>query len=300
MRNLVLSGGGVKGLVHLGVLKALDEKNLLKNIKNYAGSSIGSFIALLLCIGYNYNDLLVIFLKIDFNKFYDIDNIFDFFNNYNILSLNPVERFLSLLIDTKFKKKNITFKELFNLTEKTLHINAINLNNGDLITFNYINTPDVSIINACIASCSIPFIFPPKKINDNYYIDSFVREPYPIRVFENDLDNTIGIYFNNPKEYEKYDISSFQKYIMKVFISFQSITVFKKCKINIMLNPHINPVDFEISTKQKYEFVNYGYNYSQKYIEEYQESNSETCKNIIDNLVDNIFIDVMNNLKKKI
>lgn len=300
MRNLVLSGGGVKGLLHLGVLKALDEKNLLKNIKNYAGSSIGSFIALLLCIGYNYNDLLVIFLKIDFNKFYDIDNIFDFFNNYNILSLKPVERFLSLLIDTKFKKKNITFKELFNLTEKTLHINAINLNNSDLITFNYINTPDVSIINACIASCSIPFIFPPKKINNNYYIDAFVREPYPIRVFENDLDNTIGIYFNNPKEYEKYDISSFQKYIMKVFISFQSITVFKKCKINIMLNPHINPVDFEISTKQKYEFVNYGYNYSQKYIEEYQKSNHETCKNIIDNLIEDIFIDVINNLKKKI
>ena len=299
MHNLVLSGGGIKGLIHLGALKALNEKNLLKNIKNYAGSSIGSFIALLLCIGYNYNDILVICFKIDFKKFYNIDNIFDFFENYNILSFKPLEKLLYLLIQTKFKKKNITFKELFNLTEKTLHINAININSSDIVTFNYINSPDINIVDACIASCSIPFIFPPKKINNNYYIDAFVREPFPIRIFEEDLNNTIGIFFDSPIEYQKYDISSFQKYIMKIFISFQANTLFKKSKICIILNPHINPVDFEISKKQKYDLVNYGYNYSKKYIEEYLKSNPETIENIIDNLLDNIFIDVINNCKKK-
>ena len=39
MRNLVLSGGGVRGLLHLGALKSLEEKQLLKNIENYGGSS---------------------------------------------------------------------------------------------------------------------------------------------------------------------------------------------------------------------------------------------------------------------
>ena len=34
MYNLVISGGGVKGILHLGALKILEEKNILKNIKN--------------------------------------------------------------------------------------------------------------------------------------------------------------------------------------------------------------------------------------------------------------------------
>ena len=42
--GLVLSGGGVNGIVELGSLKALEKLNLLKNIKNYCGSSIGSLI----------------------------------------------------------------------------------------------------------------------------------------------------------------------------------------------------------------------------------------------------------------
>ena len=82
MHNLLISGGAIKGILHLGALKALSEYNLLKNIKNYGGASSGSMIVLLLCVGYNYNDLMIIFLKINIDKFYNITDIFDFFNLY--------------------------------------------------------------------------------------------------------------------------------------------------------------------------------------------------------------------------
>ena len=48
--TLVLSGGGVKGLYYIGVLKKLEELNILKNINKFAGTSIGAFFSALISI----------------------------------------------------------------------------------------------------------------------------------------------------------------------------------------------------------------------------------------------------------
>ena len=106
MYNLVISGGGIRAILHLGALKILEEKNILKNIKNFAGSSAGSMIALLLCIGYSPNDIIIIFLKINLDKFYDISDIFDFLNIYGLINLDPCEKLFRLLLE-KNSKKNI-------------------------------------------------------------------------------------------------------------------------------------------------------------------------------------------------
>ena len=107
-------------------------------------------IALLLCIGYTYNDIMIVFLKINLDKFYDITDIFEFLNIYGLINLNPCEKLLRILLENKFNKKKITFKELYNLTKKTLHINSINLNSHKEDIFNYINTPNIDIIDACM------------------------------------------------------------------------------------------------------------------------------------------------------
>ena len=106
MYNLVLSGGGIRGILHLGSLKTLEEKNIFKNIKNFGGSSAGSMISLLLSIGYTYNDIMIVFLKINLDKFYDITDIFEFLNIYGLINLNPCEKLLRILLENKFNKKN--------------------------------------------------------------------------------------------------------------------------------------------------------------------------------------------------
>lgn len=50
--NLVLEGGGVKGIAYVGALKALDAKGELKSIKRVGGSSAGGITALLIALGY--------------------------------------------------------------------------------------------------------------------------------------------------------------------------------------------------------------------------------------------------------
>jgi len=67
MKNLVLSGGGINGIIELGSLKALENLDLLKNIKNYSGSSIGSIICFLLIIDFSPSDIFIIVKKIDFS-----------------------------------------------------------------------------------------------------------------------------------------------------------------------------------------------------------------------------------------
>ena len=274
MRNLVLSGGGVRGLLHLGALKSLEEKQLLKNIENYGGSSAGSMIALLLCIGYTYNDIMIVFLKINLDKFYDITDIFEFLNIYGLINLNPCEKLLRILLENKFNKKKITFKELYNLTKKTLHINSINLNSHKEDIFNYINTPNIDIIDACIASSSLPFIFPPKLINNNYYIDAFAVNNCPCNIFKDDLNNTICLTINDflPensfKEYKKID--GFQNYIISVFNSFQNYSYdinmnTYKPKIIINLSYNCSPIDFDLPKNILSDIFIKGYNISNDY-----------------------------------
>ena len=271
MRNLVLSGGGIKGILHLGALKSLEEKQLLKNIENYGGSSAGAMIALLLCIGYTYNDIMIVFLKINLDKFYDITDIFEFLNIYGLINLNPCEKLLRILLENKFNKKKITFKELYNLTKKTLHINSINLNSHKESIFNYINTPNIDIIDACIASCSLPFIFPPKLINNNYYIDAFAVNNCPCNMFKNDLDNTICLsIYDCSTENNFKKIDGFQNYIISVFNSLKNYTYdininTYKSKIIITLSYNCSPIDFDLSKNILSDIFIKGYNISNEY-----------------------------------
>src|SRR5574343_21872 len=66
--TLVLSGGGVKGYYYIGIIKYLEENNILKNINNYAGTSIGAYVCFLLSINYSYNEILNLFYNINISK----------------------------------------------------------------------------------------------------------------------------------------------------------------------------------------------------------------------------------------
>ena len=65
IKNLILSGGGIRGIAHIGALKALYELNILKNITTIAGASIGGIIAGLYCAGYTPDEMFKIIDLLD-------------------------------------------------------------------------------------------------------------------------------------------------------------------------------------------------------------------------------------------
>ena len=77
-KRLVLSGGGIKGIVHVGVLHALQKLKVLKYIEELAGASAGAIVAALYVIGYTPAELYDFMKLFDFIKIkkIDINNIY--------------------------------------------------------------------------------------------------------------------------------------------------------------------------------------------------------------------------------
>ena len=64
--GLVLSGGGAKGLVHIGVLKVLEEAGM--RIDYIGGTSMGAIVGAMYAAGYSAKELYSIFQQLDFDK----------------------------------------------------------------------------------------------------------------------------------------------------------------------------------------------------------------------------------------
>ena len=74
--NLVLSGGALKTITILGAVKYLEELNILKDFKQFIGTSAGAIISFFIIIGYSIDEIKNIF-------FTEISNIANInFENY--------------------------------------------------------------------------------------------------------------------------------------------------------------------------------------------------------------------------
>ena len=277
MKNLVLSGGGINGIIELGSLKALENLDLLKNIKNYSGSSIGSIICFLLIIDFSPSDIFIIVKKIDFSYLVN-ENIFNLLDTYSLCNIDKTKVFLTSLLALKYNIKKITYIELYNKTKKNLNIIAISLTEKKIVTFNYINTPHLDVIETLIASCSIPLVFPCTNINNNDYFDAFMINNYPINIFKDDLKNTIGIKVT-PNMYENNNVNTdITTYIFNILNCILKITSKHydnyNAKINIEIFSEYIPINFNINNEEKNNLFITGYNstidiinnYKKKYI----------------------------------
>ena len=66
--GLVLSGGGAKGLTHIGIIRALEENNI--PIDYITGTSMGAIIGSLYAMGYSPDDMEKLIKSEDFKRWY--------------------------------------------------------------------------------------------------------------------------------------------------------------------------------------------------------------------------------------
>lgn len=274
MENLVLSGGGINGIVELGSLKALEKLNLLKNIKNYCGSSIGSLICFLLVLDYSPCDIFIMIKKIDYSYLLE-ENVLNFLETYSLCNLNKIKIFLTSLLKLKYNTSKITYLELYNKTKKNLNIVAISLSNKEIVTFNYINTPNIDVIDTVIASSSIPLVFPPKKIENIEYFDAFMINNFPVNIFKDDLKNTIGIKVTPNMYQSKNENTDITIYIFNILTCILKITGGNfdkyKPKLNIQIYSEYVSINFNVSNEDKNILFINGYNSTIKIINSYKK-----------------------------
>lgn len=196
IKNIVLEGGGVKGIAFCGAIRALEEKKLMSNVKNYIGSSAGAIIALALAINLSSKEIEEIMKTMDFNKFLDtrwgvFNKMYHFVSKYGIYKGDYFKDFLGKLLKEHTGNKDITFQELYLKFGNNLVITGTNLDLGVVEYFNRINYPDMPVRLAVRISMSIPFFFEAVKYEGDLFVDGGVLNNYPFNYFE-DSENTLG------------------------------------------------------------------------------------------------------------
>lgn len=218
--GLSLSGGGIKGAAHIGVLKALEELKI--KIDYISGTSSGSIVAGLYAAGYKPEEILNIFKKYGKKlKYYDWKNLLKLFfgilfkRKIIIEGLNDGKVIEELISKVCKEKGVINIKDI----KMPLLIPAVSVYNGEIYFFTsvskrsafsdniqYIN--DVNLSSAVRASCSYPGVFTPYEINKNKLIDGGVRENIPWKgLKELGADKVISVIFEKQiKEKNKINI----------------------------------------------------------------------------------------------
>ncbi len=202
--GLVLSGGGAKGLAHIGVLKVIDSLGI--KIDYVAGTSMGAIIGALYASGYTGNQLDSIFREVDFNRLINDDlpraskAFYERTNSEKYAVTLPFENFKINLPSALSRGQN-TYGLLSRLT---LHVNGItdfdklpipffciatNIETGKAVVLDKGN-----LAQAVMASGALPSLFQPVLINGEVLVDGGVVNNYPVdELREKGMDVIIGV-----------------------------------------------------------------------------------------------------------
>jgi predicted acylesterase/phospholipase RssA len=181
--TLMFGGGGIRGIAYIGVIRYLEQIGLLKNIKYFNGSSIGSFYALALVLGYTAKELYSLAYIIQFDKMFST-SIFNFWKKNSYSSDEYINKCIKNIISYKYHE-NLSFKELFDINNKYLTINVTNATKNIGCHMSHETHPNMPIWIAIRMSVSIPYIFPPVKYEDDYYIDGVISCNFPFYLYNN-------------------------------------------------------------------------------------------------------------------
>ena len=264
IKNIVFSGACTKIFLFIGFLKYIKETypSILKNLTNYCGTSSGSLIACGLVLGFTIEEMEELLIKLDFTQFKDINSegILSFFDNYGLDNCSKFEKLFRIMIKKKVGDENITFHELYSLTHKTLIIVATNLNRKQTTYFSHKNTPYIKVVDAIIASISLPILYFPKEIDNELYLDGGITNNFAINLFKDKKQETIGALVMSDNKYEK--INNFFDVISSIIFSGvenQTKELVKEYKNIIVLNNDIDSTDFSIDRELKIKSIEDGY-----------------------------------------
>jgi len=173
--GLALGSGGIWGATHIGLLKVLEENNIQPDY--IAGSSAGAIIGACYALNPHVDEL---------------EKKFSSLTKWEIMKLMDLA--IPKISFIHGKKIRNFFKELiedksFSDTKIPLQIIATDINSGEEIVIK-----KGKLIDAIMASISIPAIFPPIKLNNRLLVDGGLINPTPInKVKEMGSDVVIGM-----------------------------------------------------------------------------------------------------------
>lgn len=197
--GLVLSGGGAKGVAHIGMIKALEENDI--PIDCITGTSMGAIVGSLYAMGYSPDEMLNLILSDEFRRWYSGEP--DGTHRYYFKQEDPTPsiatirfNFSDSLLVARPQNVNIVNPRQMNLGFVDVYSGANAVCEGN---FNKLFVPFRSVGsdvynkktivmssgdlgNAVRASMTFPFVFKPIKMNGVQVYDGGIYDNYPFDV----------------------------------------------------------------------------------------------------------------------
>jgi NTE family protein len=171
--TLVLSGGGLKGLAHIGVLRALEERGLVPSL--VVGSSIGSLIGAAWAANSTPERMEARALRVRRRDVFQVARADVACRRLMAPALyrgEPLEALVRDLVG------DVTFRDL----TRRLLVNTTDLHSGMQVMWGLPGLSHARVADAVTASCALPGIFPPREIDGRAYVDGAVVENLPVRL----------------------------------------------------------------------------------------------------------------------
>ncbi len=237
--GLVLSGGGAKGLAHIGTLKALEENNI--PIDYITGTSMGGVIGAMYAAGYSPSDMERIALSTDFQNWvsgkYTSD--YNFFFQKNAVNATMLTAKLTADTSLRFSFRSNLVNDIplnFALLELFSQASAISKDNfdnlfipyrcmvSDVLSQSSITVKNGSLAEAVRGTLTVPFIYRPIKLDGKYVFDGGIYNNFPADVMKVDFDPDYIIGANvsskNFNEYPKNnDERLMNRFLIYLFLS---------------------------------------------------------------------------------
>ena len=224
--GLVLAGGGSKGAYDAGVFKAIWDLDIAKNITVISGVSIGTVNGLMFAMddsnvlesswaslsysrfilnedSVRNNNLAKAIKKIYTGEKANIETLIARQGDIGLLSQAGVKQFIEEYVNMDILKK----------CSKTIYACAYNINLEQPEYFRLNDYSEDEVVDITLASCAIPFIFKPIKLNGYKYADGGINNPkyvkknadnVPIKpLINHDCDIIIVVYLSYKDKVDK-------------------------------------------------------------------------------------------------
>jgi NTE family protein len=172
--GLVLSGGGARGICHLGVLKALEESGV--KIDYLSGTSAGAITGALYSYGYKPDEILNIVLTTSFFRSLRIAWTWK-----GLLSIDGLKDVLLKYIPI----------DSFDALKIPLVVAATDIKRGRVEYFS-----KGELIPALLSSSCVPAVFNPYRFNGLLYVDGGILDNLPVKAIQDKCDIIIGSHCN--------------------------------------------------------------------------------------------------------
>ena len=174
-RWLVLGGGGLKGLAHVGAYKALEEAGV--PVEGVVGTSIGALVGASIASGMTADEMHDVARRLE---------------RKDIVRLNRGAVWINGIRERSVFRGGVLREYLeevlpaggWEALRIPLLINAVDLGDGSLQWFGVGDRTDVSLVDAVYASAALPVLYPPFELGGRAYVDGGISRSLPLEKAE--------------------------------------------------------------------------------------------------------------------